>query len=334
MFSYISHISQEFKAEDFLKFVGQSAFEETVKQEHETILRKPVGGMFRTCQKKINMPLNRLRYPNCFDHSRVILPVEKKRGDYINANYVDGYNHARKFICMQAPMRHTNYDLWRTVWMSHSRIIVMLCDKTIYNRDMYDMYWCNVEGILKCGKFEIKTKKIQVWPKYIKTTLEVTDGTTASQEVLHFVFNTWPDQDLPASVADFLDFVLAVKRNYEEINTQLIKKDCQIPLPPIIVHSKMGVNRSGAFCAIEIELSRFNETGIISLASTVTRIREQRHNAVSNLSYYLFCYRVLEKYVNLFRSPTEHFLQQVGSHLGSLFKNLSPPIFVNSHNGQ
>lgn len=334
MYSYISHISQEFKREDFLKFVRQSGFEKTVEEEYKTILGKPMGGMFIESQKFGNLDLNRLRYPNCFDHSRVVLPVENNRGNFINGNYVDGYNQAKKFICMQAPLHHTNYDLWRTVWMNHSRIIVMVCEKTVFNRKTYDAYWYHIEGTLKCGKFDIQTKEIEVLPNYVKTTLEVTDGTGASQEVLHFAFTTWPDIDLPATVEDFLDFVLAVRRKNEEIKTQLTQKGCQYYNPPIIVHSEMGVNRSGAFCAIETEISRFNETGIISLASTVIRIREQRHNAVSRLTSYIFCYRVLAKYVSIVGPPNENSLKRVGSYFSSLFKNLAGLNFFSSRNGE
>ncbi|ACE75483.1 protein tyrosine phosphatase [Bracoviriform indiense] len=334
MYSYISHISQEFKSEDFLKFVQQNGFEETVEEEYKTILRKPMGGMFKESQKSENVPLNRIRYPNCFDHSRVVLPVEKERGDYINGNYVDGYNQTKKFICMQAPMHHTNYDLWRTVWMNHSRIIVMLCEKTAFNRKIYDAYWCHMKGTLKCGKFEVQTKKIEVQQNYVKSTLEVTDGTGASQEVLHFAFTTWPDMDLPATVDDFLDFVLAVRRDNEIIKKRLTQEGCQFHNPSIIVHSEMGVNRSGVFCAIEIEISRFNETGLISLASTVTRIREQRHNAVSRFTSYIFCYKVLAKYVSTVGPPNENSLKLVGSYFLPLFKNSAVSNFFSSRHGE
>lgn len=333
MYSYISYIFQAFNCEDLVKFVKQSDFEEIVAEEHKAILCKPAGGTFQESQKVANIRLNRMRYPNCFDHSRVVLHKEKKRGDYINANYVDGYNHARKFICMQAPMHHTNYDLWRTVWMNHSRIIVMLCEKTVFNRETYDAYWFHMNGRLQCEKFEITTKKIDVQTTYVLTTLEVTDGTTASQEVLHFAFTTWPDTELPASPEDFLNFVLAVRHNQTEIQARLIQEGCKYCSPPIIVHSTMGVERSAAFCAIEIEISRYNKTGIVSLASTVAQIRKQRHNSLSNFDYYLFCYRVLAKYVNLFRTAKiNDLLKPTSSHVVSLIKKKSVSKFFNFKN--
>nr|ACE75322.1 protein tyrosine phosphatase [Glyptapanteles indiensis] len=332
MFSFISHKSQEFKCEEFLQFVEQSDFEETIRKEHDSILRKPASGSLQEAAKFENSHLNRLGLLNCFDHSRVILPVETKHRDYINGSYVDGYNQARKFICMQAPMHHTNYDLWRTVWMNNSRIIVMLCEKTVFDRKMDHAYWCYGEGILNCEKFKIKTKKVEVRQNYIETTLEVTDGTGASRKVLHLAFTTWPDKDLPATVEDFLDFVLAVKRNNEEIKTRLTQEGCQVPNPPIIVHSEIGANRSGAFCAIEIAMSQYNETGIISLASIVTRIREQRYDAVSRFIHYLFCYGVLAKYASFFQPSEENMVKQNGSSLRSLFKNVTNPNFFSSRN--
>ncbi|XP_074098819.1 tyrosine-protein phosphatase non-receptor type 9-like [Cotesia typhae] len=324
MYSYISHISRELKCKELLEFVRQSDFKEIAAEEHKAILSKPVGGTFQECQKAANKPLNRLKYPNCFDHSRVVLPVEKKRQDYINANYVDGYNHERKFICMQAPMHHTNYDLWRTVWMHHSRIIVMFCEKSVFNHQVYDAYWFYMQGTLNCEKFTIKTKKIDIQSTYILTTLEVTDGTPASQEVLHFAFTAWSDMKLPASLEDVLNFVLAVRHNHAEIKAKLIQEGCKYCSPPIIVHSLMGVDRSAAFCAVDIEISQYNNTGIISLASTVVKIREQRHNSLADFHYYLFCYRVLAKYVNLFRPRKDvDLLKRTTSHAVSLIKNLS-----------
>ncbi|XP_061706716.1 receptor-type tyrosine-protein phosphatase epsilon-like [Cydia pomonella] len=298
----VSHI---LNYEDFIKLADESDFEKTIKQEHDQILSSPVNGAFTEARRLNNLTLNRYINPTCFDHSRVILPVEKKRGNYINANYVDGYDQAKKFICMEAPMHHTMYDLWRTVWMHHSRTIVMLCERTIFNQEKDNAYWPHLEGFLKIEKFTVQTKNIEVRPNYVKTTLEVTDGTEAKQEVSHFMFTTWPNSDLPASAQDFLDFILTVRRHHEEIKAKLTLDNVKFSDPPIVVHSERGNGRTGAFCALDIEISRFNKTGIISLASTVSQIRNQRYGAVSNFTYYLFCYRVMAYYVKVFGQPVD-----------------------------
>ncbi|XP_061714566.1 tyrosine-protein phosphatase non-receptor type 9-like [Cydia pomonella] len=325
--------SHELKYQDFLELVKKSDFEKTVQQEHEEILRKKVDGKFTEARKKENLPLNRYGYLPCFDHSRVVLPVEKKRSDFFNGNYVDGFDQTNKFILTQAPLLHTMYDFWRTIWMHHCRIIVMLCEKTIFNRnDKYDAYWCYQEGYLKCMKFKITTTKVEVQSNYVKTTLEVTDGTKATQEVLHFVFTTWPDSKLPVSAEDFLDFILTVRRNYDEIKAQLTQKPCKFPDPPIVVHSKRGIGRSSTFCALFIEISRFNKTRMVSLASTVSQIRTERYNALSNFSYYFFCYQVLACYVSIVGQGRNKLRGLIVFYRLPLFKKWAVPNFFTLYN--
>ena len=47
-------------------------------------------------------------------------------GDYINASYVQGFSHARKFIATQAPLDHTIADFWRMIVEQRVRVIIML----------------------------------------------------------------------------------------------------------------------------------------------------------------------------------------------------------------
>lgn len=123
----------------------------------------------------------------------------------------------------------------------------MLCEKTIFNRKKHDAYWCHLEGYYKCNKFKITTKKIEVHSNYVMTSLQVTDGTKASLNVMHFAFTVWPESDLPISVNDFLDFILTVRRNHEEVRTKLTEEGYKFGNPPIVVHCNAGINRSGLF---------------------------------------------------------------------------------------
>ena len=62
------------------------------------------------------------------DQSRVrLLSLEGVVGsNYINANYVDGYNHPCQYIATQAPLTQTVGDFWRMCWERGSHIIIML----------------------------------------------------------------------------------------------------------------------------------------------------------------------------------------------------------------
>jgi protein tyrosine phosphatase len=76
-------------------------------------------------------PENKLknRYGNtvAYDETRVILT--KLEGDpfsdYINANYIKGYNGALH-IATQGPTKQTCADFWRMVWQENSTRIIMV----------------------------------------------------------------------------------------------------------------------------------------------------------------------------------------------------------------
>ena len=66
-----------------------------------------------------------------YDHSRVKLSVDKSLAnaeglDYINANFIQGFNSKKDFVATQGPKEITVGEFWQMVWEIDSPGIVML----------------------------------------------------------------------------------------------------------------------------------------------------------------------------------------------------------------
>lgn len=81
------------------------------------------------------------------DHTRVPLrplPGQKKAMEYVNANYIDGYDKPRAYIGTQGPLPSTFDTFWRMVWEQRVHIIVMitnLVERGRVSRYFFHVFW-------------------------------------------------------------------------------------------------------------------------------------------------------------------------------------------------
>nr|ACE75203.1 protein tyrosine phosphatase [Glyptapanteles flavicoxis] len=293
----MAEIFKELNHAEFMALMEKSNCEDIIIAEHQQIISRRLEGTFEA--DKNNRSLNRFAHAVCFDHSRVILPKERNRGDYINANYINGFEHTKKFICGQAPTRRTCYDFYRMLWMEHVQIIVMLCQKKENGKEKCHPYWSDVEqSSMKFGKFRVTTTSVERFPHYVKSTLLLTDGSVATQTVIHYNFTAWPDHDVPTNISEFLSFVLDVRQCQKELYEESLTTGPRFSQPvPIVVHCNAGLGRTPSFCAVDISISRYNENKKISIASTVNDIRQGRFHCLFNPFQYIFCYKVVKLYI-------------------------------------
>lgn len=198
-----------------------------------------------------NRPKNRFTNILPYDHSRFKLqPVDDDEGsDYINANYVPGFNSPREFIVTQGPLHSTRDDFWRMCWESNSRAIVMLTRCFEKSREKCDQYWPNDTQPMYYGDIEVQILNDSHYPDWAITEFMIRRG-NEQRMIRHFHFITWPDFGVPNPPQTLVRFVRAFRER--------VGPDQR----PICVHCSAGVGRSGTFITLDriLQSIQVNET--------------------------------------------------------------------------
>ncbi len=153
----------------------------------------------------------------CWDKTRVKLR-NSPTGDYILANYVDGYHRLRQFICAQGPLDGTVEDFWRMIWQEKTVVVVMLTRLIELMKIKCAPYFPEEVGQeMHLGEFHIKTTainhdRISESEEIIVRNLETTCN-GSQRTIKHIHYAEWPDRGVPNSAAQFM-CILAFAHQY------------------------------------------------------------------------------------------------------------------------
>ncbi|XP_055365802.1 receptor-type tyrosine-protein phosphatase eta [Betta splendens] len=242
---------------------------------------KPVG----TNQSKAhalnleNKSKNRYNNVLPYDSSRVKLSIVhgNTEDDYINANYMPGYNSRKEFIAAQGPLPVTVKDFWRMIWEKNVQTLVMLTRCNEQGRVKCDQYWSSgtkhYENISVTTAAEIPLEDWTIRDFSIKNV-----KTAETRLVRQFHFTAWPDHGVPETTELLISFRHLVREHMDQYSKH----------SPTVVHCSAGVGRTGTFIAIDRLLFQIERENSVDVFGIVHDLRMHRPLMVQTEDQYVF----------------------------------------------
>ncbi|XP_040886317.1 receptor-type tyrosine-protein phosphatase O isoform X2 [Toxotes jaculatrix] len=230
----------------------------------------------------VNRPKNRYTNILPYDFSRVkLISMHNDEGsDYINANYIPGYKHAKEYIATQGPLPETRNDFWKMVLQQKSPIIVMLTQCNERRRVKCDHYWPFTDEPVMYGEISVEMLSEAESPEWTirKFRLGYADET---QDVLHLNYTSWPDHGVPTvnAIESILQFV------------HIVRQQANRTKDPIVVHCSAGVGRTGTFIALDRLMQHIREHEFADILGMVSEMRSHRLSMVQTEEQYVFIHQ-------------------------------------------
>ncbi|XP_044212573.1 receptor-type tyrosine-protein phosphatase eta isoform X1 [Thunnus albacares] len=261
-----------------------------------------------------NKPKNRYNNVLPYDSSRVKLSIihGSPYDDYINANYMPGYNSRKEFIAAQGPLPTTVNEFWRMIWEKNVQTLVMLTRCIEQGRVKCEQYWNS--GTKHFENITVKTTSEIPLEDWTIRDFDIKNMKTAeTRTVRQFHFTAWPDHGVPETTELLISFRHLVREHMDQYSRH----------SPTVVHCSAGVGRTGTFIAIDRLIFQIERENIVDVYGIVHDLRMHRPLMVQTEDQYVFLNQCS---MDIIRSRTGTNVDLIYQNTAalSIYENLDP----------
>ncbi|XP_035013189.2 receptor-type tyrosine-protein phosphatase eta isoform X6 [Hippoglossus stenolepis] len=309
-------VSVAVRIEDYERYFKKQKADSNCGFAEEFEDLKAVGtGQSRTSALTLeNKSKNRYNNVLPYDFSRVKLSIihGNPYDDYINANYMPGYNSRKEFIASQGPLPITVSDFWRMIWEKNVQTLVMLTRCNEQGRVKCEQYWGfdtkHCENITVTTTSDIPLEDWTIRDFDIKNL-----KTAETRAVRQFHFTAWPDHGVPETTELLIDFRHLVREHMDQYSRH----------SPTVVHCSAGVGRTGTFIAIDRLIFQIERDNCVDVYGIVHDQRMHRTLMVQTEDQYVFLNQCA---MDIIRSRTGTNVDLIYQNLAamSVYENIKP----------
>ncbi|XP_073512455.1 receptor-type tyrosine-protein phosphatase H isoform X5 [Phyllobates terribilis] len=282
-------------------------------EEYQALHSVGINQSRRAADLPDNKVKNRFTNVLPYDHSRVKLPVVngESTSDYINANYMPGYNSTKEFIASQGPLPNTTTDFWRMVWEHQVNTIVMLTNCMENGRVKCEHYWPLDYTPCTYGDIAVTCTLETNLPEWTTRDFSIRrDNEPGIKYLRHFHFTAWPDHGVPESTTSIIQFRNLVREHMDQHRSN----------GPTVIHCSAGVGRTGTLIAIDYLIQQIEREQRVGVYGFVEKMRMNRNLMVQTEAQYVFLNKCI---LDLIDQPGDDSIyeNQKGNEL--VYENLS-----------
>ncbi|KAM8927741.1 LOW QUALITY PROTEIN: receptor-type tyrosine-protein phosphatase H [Pelodytes ibericus] len=264
-------------------------------EEYQELSSVGTNQLKRAAEMPDNRAKNRFTNVLPYDHSRVKLDCidGNMTTDYINANYMPGYNSAKEFIASQGPLPNTTADFWRMVWGHHINTIVMLTNCLENGRVKCEHYWPLDYTPCTYGDITVTVTSETILPEWTIRDFSLKHAHQPGVKcVRHYHFTSWPDHGVPENTSSIVEFRNLVRENMDQRKSN----------GPSVVHCSAGVGRTGTLIALDYLIQQMEKEHRVGIYGFVEKMRLNRPLMVQTESQYVFLNKCL---LSLIQQPSD-----------------------------